>query len=203
MNFFHKTFSSSLHTNYVFPKDFKSKFKDYTENSFSVLYLNIRSLSNKLYTLLSFKFSIVCFSETLSNNEKFNKNSRHQLEGYNLLHQNRKHKNGGGVAIFVNDSNSFKKADDFNITCEAIKKLSIEITNNEYKNINFNVVYQPPEGDIDVYENYFKIIFLRDNVISRNVLLAGYLNINLLHFEQNKKVQNFINVSVWIVTNKK
>ena len=92
----------------VSPKDFKIKFKDYTNTSFSVLHLNIRSLSKnfesfeELY-LLSFKFNIVCFSETLSKEEKVNENSLYQqLEGYNLLHQNRKYENGGGAAIFVN-----------------------------------------------------------------------------------------------------
>ena len=45
LNFFHENVSSSLDTNYVSLKDFKSKFKDYIENSFSVLDLNIRNFS--------------------------------------------------------------------------------------------------------------------------------------------------------------
>ena len=79
-------------------KDFKSKFKDYTENCFFVLHLNIRSLSKnlesfkKLYNLLSFKFSILCFSETWSKDEKINENSLYQLESHNLSHQYKKHK---------------------------------------------------------------------------------------------------------------
>ena len=90
-------------------KDFKSKFKDCTENSFFVLHLNIGSLSKNLesfktlYNLLSFKFSILCFLETWSKDEKINQNSLYQLESHNLLHQNRKHKNGGGVAISFKD----------------------------------------------------------------------------------------------------
>ena len=48
-------------------------------------------------------FKVVCFSETWSKDEKVNGNSLHQLEGYNLLHQIRKHKNGAGVAVFVKD----------------------------------------------------------------------------------------------------
>ena len=84
----------SRDTDYVSPKYFKSTFKGYTENSFSVLYLSMRSLSKsfksfkELYTLLSFKFSIVFFSETWPKDEKVNENSLYQLEGYNLLHQN-------------------------------------------------------------------------------------------------------------------
>ena len=44
-NFFDKSVPFSLHTDCISPKDFKSKFKDYTENSFSVLQINIRSIS--------------------------------------------------------------------------------------------------------------------------------------------------------------
>ena len=40
--------------------------------------------------------------------DRVNENSLYQLEGYNLLHQNRKHKNVGGVAI-CQSSYSFKK----------------------------------------------------------------------------------------------
>ena len=108
------------------------------------------------------------------------------------MYQNRKHKNGGGVALFVKDSCSFKKRDDLSINSEAIESLSIEITNNESKNIIFNVVYRPPDGDIDVCENYFKNIFFKDNVIRKNILLAGDFNINLFYFEENKKVQNLL-----------
>ena len=43
---------------------------------------------------------------------------------------------------------SLKKIDDISINSEAIDSLSIEITNNGSKNINFNVVSRPPDGDI-------------------------------------------------------
>ena len=127
LNLFHKSVSSSLDTDHVSPKDFKSKFKGYTENSFSVLHLNIRTLgknfesSKDLYNLLSFKFNIVCFSETWSKDKKVNENSLYQLEGYNLLHQNRKHKNGGRTALFGKDSYSFKKRDDLSIIVKQLR----------------------------------------------------------------------------------
>ena len=66
--------------------------------------------------------------------------------------------------------------------------LSIEITNNESENIILNVAYRPSDGDIDVCD-----IFFKGSVISNNILLARDFNINLLYFEQNIKVQNFIN----------
>ena len=50
------------------------------------------------------------------------------------------------------------------------------------------------DGDTDVRENYFKNFFFKDNIIRKNILLAENFNINLLHFEQTKKAQNFINL---------
>ena len=102
-----------------------------------------------------------------------------------------KSENGGGVAIFVKDSYSFKQRDDLSINCEAIKSLSIEITNNQSKNAVFNVVCRSPNGDIDFCKNYFKNIFFKDNVISKNILITGDFDINL---KTKKKVQNFINL---------
>ena len=49
----------------------------------------------------------------------------------------------------------FNKRDDLSSNSKVIESLSIEITNNESKSIIFNVVYRPPERDIDVCENYF------------------------------------------------
>ena len=70
LNFSQESVSSSLDTDCVPAKGCKSKFKDYNKNYFSLLRLDIRSLSKnfesfkKLYNLLSFKFRIACFSET-------------------------------------------------------------------------------------------------------------------------------------------
>ena len=81
------------------------------------------------------------------------------------------------------------------MTCEAIESL-FEITNSgsKNKNIIFNIFYRTPGANIDVCENQLKNTFFEDNVIRKNILLAGDFDINLLHFEQNKKVQDFINL---------
>ena len=61
-----------------------------------------------------------------------------------------------GVAIFVHESLCYTKRNDLCINCEAIECLSIEIENNDVKNVIFNIVYRPPDGDLEVCENYFK-----------------------------------------------
>ena len=91
--------------------------QDFTENSVSVLHLNIRSLNKnfesfaELYISLSFNFSIICFSETWSNDENLCKNSLFQLESHSFLHKNRKYRRGGEK-------------------WKAIESLSTEISNN-------------------------------------------------------------------------
>ena len=104
-------------TDYISPSDFNGNFKDFTENSVSVVHLNIRSLNKnfesfaELYISLSFNFSIICFSETWSNDENLCKNSLFQLESHSFLHKNRKYRRGGEK-------------------WKAIESLSTEISNN-------------------------------------------------------------------------
>ena len=60
--------------------------------------------------------------------------------------------------------------------------------------ISFNIVYRLPDGDLEVCENYFQSILGNNSIRTKSVILAGDFNINVLEFEQNKKVQNFVNL---------
>ena len=111
-----------------------------------------------------------------------------------MLRENRKYRRGGRVAISVHESLCYTKRHDLCIYCEAIESLSIEIRNNNGKNIIFNIVYRPPDGDLEVCENYFQSILSHNSIRNKNVILAGDFIINVLDFEQNKKVQNFVNL---------
>ena len=94
------------------------------------------------------KFSIICFLETWSNDENPIKHYFFQVEVYSLLHGNRKHVREGAVAIFVHKSLSYIKQNDLRINYEAIKSLSIEITNNDSKSRIFDIVYCLPDGSV-------------------------------------------------------
>ena len=75
-----------------------------------------------------------------------------------------------------------------------MERLSIEISNNDIKNIIFNIVYRPLDGDLVVYESYSQSIVSHNSIKNKIVILAGNFDINVLEFEQNKKVQNFVNL---------
>ena len=71
---------------------------------------------------------------------------------------------------------------------------SLNILNKEYKNIILNTICRLPNGEIETCENYFKNLFAKNDTVDRHIFLAGDVNLNVLDFENNKKVQNFINL---------
>ena len=90
------------------PDKFKTSFKHFSKNSFSVLHLNIRSINknfegfSEFYSKLNHVFSVICFSETWASEENINKNSTFQLKNYNVVHQVRNlAKEEGYVYLFM------------------------------------------------------------------------------------------------------
>ena len=141
---------SSLEIHYCSPNDSQNSFQCFLKDSFSVLHLNIRSMNKdfksfkEFYSKFNFKFSIVCFSETWVDEISFSKNSNCQLSGYQVLHQIRKNRKGGGVCVFVHENLSFKPREGLSINCDAIQSLYIEISSTKSKNIILNTFYRPP-----------------------------------------------------------
>ena len=84
VNFYHDV--SMLDTQYLMPDKFKTNFKDFFKNSFSILHLNINKKNfetfSEFYSKLNHIFSVICFSETWASEENINKNSTFQLKNY-------------------------------------------------------------------------------------------------------------------------
>ena len=53
---------------------------------------------------------------------------------------------------------------------------------------------RPPNGDIETCESYFRNLFAKNDTVNKHIALAGDFNLNVPDFENNKKVQNFINL---------
>ena len=151
--------------------------------------------SKKFYNSLNFSFSITCLSETLANDNNPGKNSLFQLEGYNPVHQIRKNCNGDGIVIFIRDSLLYKIREDLRVNCDDIESLSIEIVNYHSKTIIFNVVYRPPDGDLSLTETFLRKIISENTKANKTLFLAGRFNINVLDYENKKKVQNCANLT--------
>ena len=65
---------------------------------------------------------------------------------------------GWVVTSLVHESLCHTKRNDLCINCEALESLPIKISNNDAKNIRFNIVYCPPDGDLEVCENNFQSV---------------------------------------------
>ena len=54
--------------------------------------------------------------------------------------------------------------------------------------------YSPPNGDVKEFEKHLNKILSTNDILKKEVIMAGDVNMNLLDFEQNKKIQNFLNI---------
>ena len=85
----------------------------------------------------------------------------------------------------------FKPRTDLSINSNDVESRCIEIHHKKVKNILFSVMYRPPNGDVTVFEKFGENLLSVNDKTSKNIF-AGDLNINVLDFESNKKVQHFL-----------
>ena len=110
------------------------------------------------------------------------------------VNQYRQYRRGGGVCLFVKESFCCKTRQDLSINCDAIESLCLEIKNETSENIILNLTYRQPNGDAKEFEKHLNKILSTNNILKKDVIMASDFNMNLLDSEQNKKVQNFLNI---------
>ena len=68
----------------------------------------------------------------------------------------------------------------------------MELLHDKKKNTLFNVLYRPPNGQIETFENFLRHLLLLN--YNKNFHIAGDFNLNLLDHNENKKMQNVLNI---------
>ena len=137
----------SFDTKYYSPLEVKENFKNFSDDAVSINHVNIRSMEKNFedlkdfYYALDFRFSIICFSEIWAD-DSFGKNSLYQLKNYNVIHQIRNGRKGGGLCIFIHESFCYNIRKDLCTNNYHIEALAIEIENERSKNIVLNVIYR-------------------------------------------------------------
>ena len=86
----------------------------------------------------------------------------------------------------------FKPSTDLSINSNDVASLCTEIHHKKDKNILFSVVYRPSNSAMTVFENFCKAMLSANDETLKNIIFAGDLNINVLDYESNKKVQHFL-----------
>ena len=191
----------SLETQYFLPEELTNELKSDKPHSFSVLHVNVRSLSkhfDKLKLFLSqinYQFKIICLSETWANDSSITTNSNLQLENYSVIHQIRNNdKRGGGTCCFVHNTLTFKERKDLSINDENNETLCIEINNKNKKNIIVCTTYRPPNGKLKPFKQFFTNLMNKNKKSNKTMYLVGDFNLNILDFETNRKVKSFFNL---------
>ena len=121
-------------------------------------------------------------------------NSNYKLPNYSSIHQIKTHARGGGVSIYIQKDFEFKIRNDLSINCKDVESIGVELLHDKKKNTLFNVLYRPPNGQIETFENFLRHLFHENKNSNKNFHIAGDFNLNLLYHNENKKVQNFLNI---------
>ena len=112
-------------------------------SSLSVIYLNARSLVNKINLLrsyaLTYKPSIICVTETWANSNL--PNAYFHIESFNIYRCDRSSSRGGGVMMYVTQKIKSCLRNDFSI--DNVEAITCEIILND-GSLLFSCVYVPP-----------------------------------------------------------
>jgi hypothetical protein len=132
----------------------------------------------------SFQFDIVTFTETWSNNEL---ESILQLENYKSAFKHKiNKKEGGGLAIYVNENIKYKARTDLQFPIEKqheYDSLFIEIVTPEPsdKNIIVGNIYRSPNfNNVQDFTSHLKTLVESIDKENKTIILTGDFNIDLL-----------------------
>ena len=98
----------------------------------------------------------------------------------------------GWVSVYIYNNFEFKIRNDLSINnTKDIESIGVELLYEKRKITLFNVVYKPPKGKIELFENVSKIIFDKSKNSNKNYHIAGDFNLNFLDHDKNKKSKIF------------
>ena len=117
-----------------------------------------------------------------------------ELPQYKSIHQVRRTGKGGGIAVFLHESLTFNIRHDLSVNNADIEALCVEIINKKSKNILINTQYRQPAGNFNEFEAYLNIFLANSQTTDKICFLVGDLNLNLIDWQSNAKVGNFVNL---------
>ena len=187
---------NTISCDYYDLKDFqKIKIK---QQDFSLLHLNISSLSCHINDLVNFlallntKFDVICITETrLSHKNPITTNI--ELSGYNI-EQTPTESSAGGTLIYISQNLSYKRRTDLQICCsKELESVFIEVMVPNKQSYILGTIYKHPSMKHFKFNNEYMEELLR--VIThenKNCILTGDFNLNLLKHAKSPGVSKFL-----------
>ena len=187
---------NTISCDYYDLKDFqKIKIK---QQDFSLLHLNISSLSCHINDLINFlalintKFDVICITETrLSHKNPLTTNI--ELPGYNI-EQTPSESSAGGTLIYISQNLLYKRRTDLQICCpKELESVFIEVIIPNKQSCILGTIYKHPSMKHFKFNNDYMEELLR--VIThenKNCILTGDFNLNLLKHAKSPGVSKFL-----------
>lgn len=166
------------------------------EKDFSVYHLNICSLYPKFeevcaeLSLLTFKFDIICFTESWLTEATSGMLS---MDNYESFHNFRNDRRGGGISAFVRGSYETSLVGELTNTTIDFESLFLEISVGSQR-ILCGVIYRPPSGNAKNFVDRLQEILTSLNRRHyAEIIFCGDFNFDLLNSETDLNVQLFLN----------
>lgn len=125
--------------------DEEFNFKMTTAQTFSIIHFSSKSLYANFINIKEYlkqfhqQFSIIAISETWIKSEK---GADFEINGYELNFKSRANKNGGGVAVYVDNKLQYKIVESMTVVVDDICEcITIEIFRENMKNIFVTCIY--------------------------------------------------------------
>ena len=170
-------------------------------DTFSIISLNVQSLNAKfsqlhayieLYRNSHVDISALCLQETwLSDTSD---TSLLQLDGYNLISRGKACSGHGGVAIYLRNEFTYdileiEGSDDYDALF-----ISVKLNSSFNKQVIIGNIYRPPRCNIESINDFSeKMSGLFSELHDfKHVIISGDFNIDLLKFQNNSGVDNYL-----------
>ena len=151
LNYDNDSYLTIPSSKYITQFQLKDVVKNFSKDTFSLLHINIRSISkhfDDLQILLdsqsNHSFSVIGLTETWLSSDT---NLPYAIDGYDLIVNNRSKKSGGGVALDLSNCLEFTVLNELNFMNEFIESLFVEISIPHSKNIIVGIIYRPPNSN--------------------------------------------------------
>ena len=153
------------------------------KNNISVLYLNARSIRNKVNELMAQiilnDYDLVAITETwLKDGHDWELN----IQGYQTIRKDRVDGKGGGVALLFKDGIRAIVRDDIGAMEDKVESIWVEIRNSKAKKSLIGVVYRPPNSNIMVRQAINKEI--TDACRNGTAVIMGDFNMHVDWFNE-------------------
>ena len=180
---------------YYTPSEFFSA--KFVQNHFSVLHINIVSLSahiDELKTLLSFlnhSFDIIGISETKIS-EQLNQNINLNIDGYTFEGTSTE-THFGGVGLYIKNGINFNKRNDLSKSLRGISEsIFVELSGPNGKKLLVGCLYRHPTPKVSKFiELFLNEILAKIGKEKKKTLLLGDFNVDLLKFDSHSGTREY------------